>query len=215
MQNADEKNLPKRSRYYQAQMDLSSFKPGQDFNELNPSVIIFICTFDPFGRGLYRYKFEARCQEEDFPLNDGTKRIFLSTAGTDKKDVSEGLISFLRYVTDSTDDCVDQIGDDNLKKIHGRIKELKKSQELEERYMQFEELLKRERTEGYDSGHQEGYASGRQEGYASGHQEGHDKGSRQMLELVSCMMSDGKADQIPRLKTDKGFYQEMLKEYNL
>ena len=76
MQNADKKNLPKRSRYHQAEMDLSSLKPGQDFNDLKPSVIIFICTFDPFGRGLYRYTFEARCMEEDFPLDDGARGYF-------------------------------------------------------------------------------------------------------------------------------------------
>lgn len=199
MQNADEKNLPKRSRYYQAQMDLSSLKPGQDFNELKPSVIIFICAFDPFGRGLYRYTFEARCLEEDFPLDDGAKRIFLSTAGTNAKDVPEELVSFLKYVTDSTDTCVDQIGDDNLKKIHKRIKELKQSRELEGKYMQFEELLKQERTEGYDSGRKEG----------------NEEGSQRMLKLVMQMTASGKADQIPRLETDKEFYKEMLKEYNL
>lgn len=53
MQNADEKNLAKRSRYYQAEMDVSSLRPGEDFNELRPSCIIYICTFDPFGKGLY------------------------------------------------------------------------------------------------------------------------------------------------------------------
>ena len=70
---------------------------------------------------------------------------------------------------------MDQIGDDNLKKIHKRIKELKQSRELEGKYMQFEELLK----------------------------------------LVMQMTASGKADQIPRLQTDKEFYNEMLKEYNL
>lgn len=58
MQNQNEGNLPKRSRYHQAEMDLSSLKPGDDFNDLKPSVIIFICTFDPFGYSLYRYTFE-------------------------------------------------------------------------------------------------------------------------------------------------------------
>ena len=55
MQNEDEHNLPKRSRYYQGEMDITSLKPGQDFKSLRPCFIIFICTFDPFGKGLYRY----------------------------------------------------------------------------------------------------------------------------------------------------------------
>ena len=41
-QNDDEKNLPKRSRYYQAELDVSSLKPGEDYNKLEPSYIIFI-----------------------------------------------------------------------------------------------------------------------------------------------------------------------------
>ena len=76
-QNQNEGNLPKRSRYHQAEMDVSLLKPGQDFNDLKPSYVIFICTFDPFGRKLYRYTFEERCLEQDFPLGDETKKIFL------------------------------------------------------------------------------------------------------------------------------------------
>ena len=57
-QNKNEGNLPKRSRYHQAEMDVSSLKPGQDFNDLKPGYVIFICTFDPFGKKLYRYTFE-------------------------------------------------------------------------------------------------------------------------------------------------------------
>ncbi len=191
MQNIDEKNLPHRSRYHQAEMDLSSLKSGQDFKELKPSVIIFICNFDPFGKGLYRYTFEARCQEEDFPLNDGAKRIFLSTMGQNVKDVPKELVHFLKYVKDSTDICVEQMGDDRLEKIHKRIKILKHSREREERYMQFEEMLKKE------------------------HREGYSEGSQQMWELISRMLADGKADKISRLKTEENYYQEMLKQYHI
>jgi len=187
MQNADEKDLPQRSRYHQAEMDLSSLKPGQDFKELKPSVIIFICNFDPFGKRLYRYTFEARCLEEDFPLEDGTKRIFLSTVGKNERDVPKELVCFLKYVMDSTDARVVQSGDWRLGKIHERIKTLKQSRELEERYMQFEEMLKKE----------------------------HEDGAWKMWELVSRMIADGKTDMIPRLKSEENFYKEMLQEYQI
>ena len=203
MQNIDEKNLPQRSRYHQAEMDLSSLKPGQDFAELKPSVIVFICSFDPFGKGLYRYTFEPRCLEEDFPLGDGTRRIFLSTKGTNESDVPKELVSFLKYVTDSTDACVERTKEWKLEKIHERIKTLKQSRKLEERYMQLGELLKREHDEGHD------------EGYKTGYENGSEKAAAQMLELVSRMIADGKTDLIPRLKEEKAFCQEMLKEYHL
>ena len=199
MQNIDEKNLPQRSRYHQAEMDLSSLKPGQDFAELKHSVIVFICSFDPFGKGLYRYTFEPRCLEEDFPLGDGTRRIFLSTKGTNESDVPKVLVSFLRYVKDSTDACVERTKEWKLEKIHERIKALKQSRKLEEGYMQLEELLKREHDEGRDEGYKTGC----------------EKTAAQMLELVSRMIADGKTDLIPRLKEEKAFCQEMLKEYHL
>lgn len=187
MQNRDEKNLPKRSRYHQAEIDMSSLKPGQDFQDLNPNIIVFICTFDPFGRKRYRYTFEQRCVEEDFPLGDGTKRIFLSTKGENDKEVSESLIHFLHYVNDSTDSYVNQIGDSAIDKLHEKVKRLKKSRELEERYMTVEELLKEEYKEG----------------------------KIQTLKLVACMAENGETELISRLEEDEVFFETMLQKYEL
>ena len=36
-------------------MDVSQLKPGEDYDTLPESYVIFICTFDPFGKGLYKY----------------------------------------------------------------------------------------------------------------------------------------------------------------
>lgn len=63
MQNDDARNLPKCSRYYQGEMDVTSLKPGEDYNQLKPSYIIFICSFDPFGEGRYQYVFEEYCRD--------------------------------------------------------------------------------------------------------------------------------------------------------
>ncbi len=97
MQNEDEHNLPKRSRFHQAEMDATSLKPGESFSQLKPSYVIFICTFDPFSQGLYRYTFENQCLERDFPLGDGTKKIFLNTRGRDVADVPELLVLCRAY----------------------------------------------------------------------------------------------------------------------
>lgn len=64
------------------------------------------------------------------------------------------------------------------------------------------ELLKQE----HDEEHEQGYKTGYEKGYAE---------AAKMLELVSRLIADGKTDCIPRLKDDKDFYQEMLKEYHL
>ena len=59
MQTSDGKDgeLAKRTRYYQAMIDMDVLGKGHDYTELNPSYIIFICTFDLFklGRPIYTF----------------------------------------------------------------------------------------------------------------------------------------------------------------
>ncbi|MBE5954518.1 MAG: Rpn family recombination-promoting nuclease/putative transposase [Lachnospiraceae bacterium] len=195
MQNENEHNLPKRSRYHQAQMDLSSLKPGQDFNDLKPIVIIFVCTFDPFEDGLYRYTYETICIETGKPLGDEVQKIFISTKGKNKEQVPENLINLLNYVVNSTDNYVDSISDGNVEKLHSRIKALKKNRQLEEKYMTYEEMMKIE--------------------YSKGKREGKEEGTNSILRLISEMTANGMSADIPRLSTDVEFLKEMLQKYQL
>ncbi len=141
MQNEKENNLPMRSRYYQSELDIAALKPGEDYNDMKPGYIIFICTFDPFGKGLYKYTFENRCLETDMPLGDKTMKIFFNTKGTNPEDVSEELLAFLAYVEDSTDSCAEKTQSETVHKIHNRIKELKKNREMGAKFMLLEEAF--------------------------------------------------------------------------
>ena len=152
MQNEDEHNLPKRSRYYQGEMDITSLKPGEDFKSLRPCFIIFICTFDPFGKGLYRYTFENKCLETELSLGDEVQKIFLNTKGIHTEGVSEELIHLLKCMENSTDTCAAEAKNVTIQKIHSRIKEMKKNRNLGVRYMQMEELLKKREQEGIVEG---------------------------------------------------------------
>ena len=98
MQIADTDNLAKRMRYYQGLIDLDKLKHGQHYSELGESYIIFICTFDKFGRGRHKYTFRETCVEDSaVKFNDGATKIFLSTKGT-VDDVSDEVKKFLSYV---------------------------------------------------------------------------------------------------------------------
>ena len=145
MQNRNEYNLPLRSRYYQAQIDVGSLKPGDEYLGLNPLYVIFICNFDPFDKELYRYTFSMQCEESDFPLDDGVKRIFFNTKGKNKEEVPQILIDFLGYLNDSTDAYVEHNLDEKVKQIHERIKLLKQDRNVEKNYMHYlnvEKLVK-------------------------------------------------------------------------
>ena len=242
MQNTDNNNLAKRSRYHQAEMDLTSLKPGEDFRELKPCYVIFICTYDPFKKGKYRYTFENRCLEEDFPLGDETTKVFLNTKGTNKNEVPEVLVNFLHYVENSTDEYVSTIEDHTIEKIHENIVQLKKSRLWEGRYMKFEEILreaeenglKRGMIKGLEEGYQQGMEQGMQQGLEQGMQQGLEQGMQQGLEqgmqqgleqgmqqgrdllikLIDCMAVAGEGNQIAKL-SNSDFLQHMLQKYNL
>lgn len=80
--------LPKRSRYYQGMIDLSLLEKGVSYQYLNETYIIFICTYVPFGKELYKYTFESVCKEDNsLYLNDGAKRVFFNVKG--KKAISQ------------------------------------------------------------------------------------------------------------------------------
>ena len=79
MQTTRQSALPKRARLYQAHMDINQLSRGQYYDKLRPGFVIFICTFDPFGRGLSRYSFRNVCKEEDFELKDEAYKLCFST----------------------------------------------------------------------------------------------------------------------------------------
>ena len=57
MQRGKHRNLPKRLRYYQGNIDLDLISKGDDYRKLAKSYIIFICTFELFGAGRHKYTF--------------------------------------------------------------------------------------------------------------------------------------------------------------
>ena len=87
MQLRDEKNIPHRMRYYSSTLDTTILKAGQDYNQLRDTVVLFITTFDPFKKNLYRYTFRNICLEDrELELRDGTSKIILNASGCISKD---------------------------------------------------------------------------------------------------------------------------------
>lgn len=144
MQNDDTKNLPKRCRYYQAELDVTSLRPGEDYQQLKPGYIIFICSFDPFGKGRCQYVFEEYCKEADIPLGDETQKIFFNTNGTDTENVTPELLHLFEYLKQSTEEVAVRHQDEKILKIHERVKYLKRDRKLEAGYMTMEEYIHQE-----------------------------------------------------------------------
>ena len=154
MQMADTKELPKRTRYYQAMMDLEMIDKGQSYKKLKKSFVIFICPFDLFNEGRHLYTFKNLCMEDKKTLlGDDTAKIFLNTE-SNMEDVNQKLIAFLDYVAGKKSD------DSFVQKLDNAIKKAKQNREWRHEYMT---LLMRDQEnieKGIEKGIEEGIEKG-------------------------------------------------------
>ena len=153
MQVVPKPELPRRARYYHGQIDMELLARGDGYGSLPDAYVIFICDFDPFDRGKYRYTFRNMCLEEQgFALQDGLTTMFLSTCGTNPGEVPEGLVSFLRYVGLSLQESTKDSEDNYVRQLQAAVRRVKASREWEARFMILQEMLQEQREVGYAKG---------------------------------------------------------------
>ena len=154
MQNRNEGNIPKRTRFYQALIDAPILKSGErGFDKMNPLYIIIICNYDPYGKKKYCYTFDNQCKEvPGLRLGDEVTKLLLSTKGENKEEVSKELVDFLHYVTESNENGLPDECDERLKRLHESIREIKASADMEVEYMKMEERERIIRDEGKQIG---------------------------------------------------------------
>ena len=158
-QKENTKNLPHRSRFYQALIDSKLLDPGEvDFSNMKDCYSIIIAPFDLFGKELYQYTFQMTCAETGQPLEDGATRIFLNTHGKNPKDISPELKELLYYMEHTTEEI--SCSTSRLQEIKNHVNIVKSSEEIGVKYMQeWEEKILEKR-----KARAEGLAEGRAEG---------------------------------------------------
>ena len=157
VQTTNKRNLPKRMRYYQSIIDLHILTPGTDYQELKKSYVIFICGYDPFGRGKSVYRFENRCLEEaELPFGDETVKIVLNTRGSGEG-ISEELRETIRYLADGT------ISGRWSEQLEAAVDGVKSSEERRREYMVMMAREMEIRAEGRAEGLAEGRAEAQRE----------------------------------------------------
>lgn len=137
----NEKELAKRIRYYQALIDIGLLDKGANYDTLNDTYIIFICTFQ-FESNRHKYTFKNVCIEDhDIELNDGTTKIFLSTKGQ-INDIPKPLKIFLDYVDGQ------KPADKLTQEMEQIVTQVKNREDWRREYMYLELALEKERQEG-------------------------------------------------------------------
>lgn len=195
MQHGRRDGLPKRTRYYQGNIDLDLISSGEDYRKLKKSYVIFICCFDPFQERRHIYTFENLCRENpSLSLGDETIKIFLNTKGI-MQDVDEEMLEFLSYVENTTDTFAAQAVSPLIKEIHQRVTEIKQNKEMEVEYMT---LLQRDR-----------------ENIELGREEGREEGSKHMAELIKILLSENRIEDLKRVSEDTEFRNELFNYYGI
>lgn len=153
MQTTKQKDLPKRTRYYQGMIDLNLIEKGSGFKELKKTYIIFICLSDPFSEGRYMYTFRNMCKEvPSLELGDETTKVFLNAAGK-KGTVSPMMQDFFNLLNHK------ETNSDFSKQLKGAVENAKVHKEWRDEYM----TLEMHYQEKYDLGLEEGREEIREE----------------------------------------------------
>ncbi|MCQ2495617.1 MAG: Rpn family recombination-promoting nuclease/putative transposase [Lachnospiraceae bacterium] len=162
---ATSQQIEKRARYYQGQIDMELLVSGAEYEALPDSYVLFICDFDPLGIGRYKYTVRQTIEEDsDYDYSDGRHTVFLSTVGTNEEDVPKALVKFLKFVAAEPESSNDDFDDDFVRQLQNSVEKIKKSRDMEARYMLFEEMMKNE----YKAGREDGIIEGKREGQLEG-----------------------------------------------
>ena len=199
MQTGQNSNLPKRSRFYQSAIDLNLLGVGMDYDSLKNTLVIFICTFDIFKKGLLRYTFKNICiEDKELALNDETTKIFINTkAPLEDKDISPKLANLIKYINSET------ISDEYTKKIDEAVKQRRKSSEWRVKYMKYElNLLERER-------------EGRKAGIKEGRREGRKEGEKKLATLMDLLYKANRFEDMGHAASDEEYKEKLYKEFNI
>lgn len=174
-----QKELPKRSRYYQCMLDGEILDTGIDYLDMNNSYIIFICDFDPFDSNLYQYTFVHKCKEDaTIELGDGATIIFfnLTAEATSAPESTRNMLSYF---------ASGKINDESTKVIDTAVSTAKEKEEWRQEYMLTFVHDKDVYNEGHSAGLAEGHSVGLVEGHSAGLAEGHSAGREEaIIELI-------------------------------
>ena len=136
IQTESKKSLPKRTRYYQGMIDLHILEKGEDYASLKKSFVIFICTYDPFGKGRRVYTFENRCIEDtSIALGDEATKIILNAKGT-VGEVNEELGNVLSYMDGSAPNS------EYTRALDKAVEEIRSDEKWRREYMVLNEMIR-------------------------------------------------------------------------
>ena len=120
VQRADKGAERKRARYHSSIIDSHLLQPGEDFNKLPETFVIFITENDVIGKGKPIYRIDRRIDDTDELFDDGEHIIYVN--GADKNASTElGKLMHDFFCTDPDDM--------NYKELADKVRYFKENEE--------------------------------------------------------------------------------------
>ena len=181
----------KRRPVRRAHIDANQLEKGQYYDSMRPSYVIFICTFDPFGKSLYRYSFRNVCREDGtLELRDEAYKLFFNTKGT-RGEIANTLREILTYINHPGAYPVHGSKVELIHRIEEAVEEAKMDIEWREAYMMYQTRIYDAAMEARMKGLREGRAEGREKGLREGRAEGRAEGERKARQEMARTMLKG------------------------
>lgn len=200
MQVVPKRNLPKRCRYYHSMMDMNLIRKGEDYIKLKTSFVIFICTYDPFGEGFYKYTYENRCRETGKSLDDGNHTVFLNTKGA-KGNVPDEFKKLMEFFNTSI--LNERTETELTKRMSQLLQAARNREDWRNECMSLEMML------------MEKFSDGRTEGREEGRIEGRTEENRRINSLNQQLILAGRWAELEKATNDPEYQEILLKEYGL
>ena len=172
-------------------MDVDNLLRGQSYAELKESYVIFICTQDPFGRGLPVYEFCNICTADGtLFLDDKSYKVFYNVGAYGKEDEPE-LSALLEYL------CERRATSGFTQHIDALVEKAKRNEKFRSWYMSLnihEDDLRRESLQlgekiGFERGVAAGIRKGRKDGLLQGRRDGITAGAYQAKRETAKILS--------------------------
>ena len=167
IQQDNEGAQPTRARYYSALLDMNTLDPGEQFDRLPESYVIFITQGDIPGDGLPIYHIRRMVEETGKHFGDRSHIIYVNASLQEDTELGHLMHDFhCRSAADMYSPV-----------LAGKLRELKESPEgVSVMCTELLQLREEGRAEGRAEGRMEGRAEGRIEGRAEGRMEGREEG---------------------------------------
>lgn len=207
MQTYEQHSLPQRMRFYRSQLDRRILGKSQDFTELKPVYVIFICTSDPFGKGLPVYTFRSRCDEDpSVPFDNGAIDMVLNAQG-DSRLVRPEVMNLLQFIKTNVAIELDPL----THKLETAMRNAFEDEEWVRNMNWLDWDIRDAKAHAAAEGRAEGLAEGRAEGRA----EGAERENARISQLIAAMEQSSCSSEsiIQALKSTNR--EALYKQYNI